>query len=242
MIDTISKKLAPSGVLRVGLNMSNFLLVNGKDISGQPSGVSPDIGKKLAKELNLKCKLVQFQNPGLLADEVNNDQWDIGNIASEKKRAKLIDFTNPYVNIDANFIVTDDHELKTNKDFDLSAMKIGVVDRSAYDLWLTENFQNAKIIRVDTFENSYQLFRNKKVNILAGLKPKLLEIIKNEKKFKIMSNPFTSIKQSIGIKKNNPEILEFLNKFILTLIKEGYIENLLKKHNVQDKLSIPKTN
>ncbi len=242
MIDTISKKLAPSGVLRVGLNMSNFLLVNGKDISGQPSGVSPDIGKKLAKELNLKCKLVQFQKPGLLADEVNNDQWDIGNIASEKKRAKLIDFTNPYVNIDANFMVTDDHELKTNKDFDLSAMKIGVVDRSAYDLWLTENFQNAKIIRVDTFENSYQLFRNKKVNILAGLKPKLLEIIKNEKKFKIMSNPFTFIKQSIGIKKNNPEILEFLNKFILTLIKEGYIENLLKKHNVQDKLSIPKTN
>jgi polar amino acid transport system substrate-binding protein len=33
--------------------------------------VSPDIGKKLAKELNVKCKLVQFKKPGLLADEVN---------------------------------------------------------------------------------------------------------------------------------------------------------------------------
>ena len=43
MIDFISKKIAPSGVLRVGLNMSNFLLVNSKDIKGLPNGVSPDI-------------------------------------------------------------------------------------------------------------------------------------------------------------------------------------------------------
>ena len=53
-------------------------------------------------------------------------------------------------------------------------------------------------------------------------------------------NPFTYIKQSVGIKKGNPEILDFLNDFISTLIKEGYVESLLKKHNVQNKLSIPK--
>ena len=52
--------------------------------------------------------------------------------------------------------------------------------------------------------------------------------------------PFTFIKQSIGIKKGNPEILDFLNNFISKLIKEGFIEGLLKKHNVQNKLSIPK--
>ena len=39
MIDTISKKLAPTGVLRIGLNMSNFLLINGQDTSGLPNGV-----------------------------------------------------------------------------------------------------------------------------------------------------------------------------------------------------------
>ena len=60
MIETISKKLAPTGILRVGINMSNFLLINSKNSDGSPDGVSPDIGKKLARELNLKCKLVQF--------------------------------------------------------------------------------------------------------------------------------------------------------------------------------------
>ena len=91
MIDNIIKKIAPTGVLRIGVNMSNFLLVNSKDQLGVVDGVSPGIGKKLAKELNISFEIVQFANPGLLADAVNNNEWDIGNIASEKERGKTID-------------------------------------------------------------------------------------------------------------------------------------------------------
>ena len=141
MIDTISKKLAPRGILRIGLNMSNFLLINGKDTSGLPDGVSPDIGKRLAKVLNVKHELVQYAKPGLLADEVNNDKWDIGNIACEKERTKTIDFSNSYVNIDANFISRSKDNFKTNDDVNIVGTKVAVLERSAYDLWLTENFK-----------------------------------------------------------------------------------------------------
>ena len=68
---------------------------------------------------------------------------------------------------------------------------------------------------------------------------KLIEEIKTNDDFKMINSPFTYIKQSIGIKKGTPEILDFLNKFITKLIKEGYVESLLKKHNIQNKLSIP---
>ena len=239
MIETISKKLVPTGVLRVGINMSNFLLINGKDSDGLPDGVSPDIGKRLARELKVECKLIQFKKPGLLADAVDENMWDVGNIACEKERSKTIDFTNPYVNIDANFMFRKKDNLKTNGDINLPGIKIAVLERSAYDLWLTENFKNVELIRVNTIEESHQLFREDKVNVLAGLKPKLIEEIKTNNDFQIINSPFTYIKQSIGIKKGNPEILDFLNKFITNLIKEGYVENLLKKHNVQNKLSIP---
>ena len=237
---TISKKIAPTGELRIGLNMSNFLLVNSKDANGLPDGVSPDIGKKLAQELGLNCKLVQFERPGLLVDAVNDDKWDIANIAYEKVRSKTIDFSDPYVNIDANFIFRNKHNFKSNEEINSSGIKIAVVERSAYDLWLSDNFKDAELIKVKTIDSSHKLFREGSVDVLAGLKPKLLEELKINNDFKIISNPFTYIKQSIGIKKGNPEILEFLNDFISKLIKEGYVESLLKKHNVQNKLSIPK--
>ena len=144
MMKTISKEIAPTGELRVGLNMSNFLLINSKDKNGLPDGVSPDIGKKLAKELKLNCKLVQFDRPGLLADAVDDDKWDIGNIAYEKERSKSIDFSNPYVNIDANFIFRNKYNFKSNEEINSPGIKIAVVERSAQDLWLSDNVKNAE--------------------------------------------------------------------------------------------------
>ena len=242
MIDDIIKKIAPTGVLRVGVNMSNFLLVNSKDKLGVIDGVSPGIGKKLAKELNISFEIVQFANPGLLADAVDNNEWDIGNIASEKERGKTIDFSDPYVNIDANFLFREEDNFKNNNDIDQSGIKIAVFERSAYDLWLTENFKKAELIRVNSIEESHNLFKENKVNILAGLKPKLIDEMKRNNNYEMIQSPFTYIKQSIGIKKGNPEVLDFINKFISNNIKEGYIKSLLKQHNVQDKLSIPEIN
>ena len=242
MIDDIIKKIAPTGVLRIGVNMNNFLLVNSKDKLGVVDGVSPGIGKKLAKELNISFEIVQFANPGLLADAVDNNEWDIGNIASEKERGKTIDFSDPYVNIDANFLFREEDKFKNNNDIDQSGIKIAVFERSAYDLWLTENFKKAELIRVNSIEESHNLFKENKVNILAGLKPKLIEEMKKNNNYEMIQSPFTYIKQSIGIKKGNPVVLDFINKFISNNIKEGYVKSLLQQHNVEDKLSIPKSN
>ena len=240
MTDLISKQLAPTGILRVGINMSNFLLVSETDSSGLPGGVSPDLGKRVAKELKIPYKLVKYKSPGELADAVNKNQWDIGNIAFEPKRAKTIDFTNSYVNIDANFLVRKIDNFKTNEDIKKSKAKIAVFERSAYDLWLTDNFKDIELIRTDSIQSSHTLFNEGKVNILAGLKSKLIEESSENNKLKIIEDPFTFIKQSVGIKKGSPDVIQFLNNLISNLIKEGFIEQLLRKYKVENKLSIPR--
>ena len=240
MIDLISKQLAPTGILRVGINMSNFLLISGVNSSGLPKGVSPDLGGRIAKELNIPHKLVQYKRPGELADAVNKNQWDIGNIAFEPKRAETIDFTNSYVNIDANFLVRKIDNFKSNEDVSKAKVKIAVAERSAYDLWLSENFKDIELIRASSIQNSHILFNEGKVNVLAGLKPKLIEELSKNDQLEIIEDPFTFIKQSVGVKKGNPQVIKFLNNFISKLINDGFIEQLLKKYKVDKKLSIPK--
>ena len=240
MIDLISKQLAPTGILRVGINMSNFLLVSGVNSSGLPKGVSPDLGARIAKELNVPHNLVQYERPGELANAVNKNQWDIGNIAFEPKRAETIDFTKPYVNIDANFLVRKIDNFKSNEDVSKAKVKIAVAERSAYDLWLSENFKDIELIRASSIQNSHILFNEGKANILAGLKPKLIEELSKNDQVEIIEDPFTFIKQSVGIKKGHPQVIEFLNNFISKLINDGFIEQLVKKYKVDKKLSIPK--
>ena len=41
---TVRAELAPTGVLRAGINLSNFLLVTGRTEKGEPVGVAPDNG------------------------------------------------------------------------------------------------------------------------------------------------------------------------------------------------------
>lgn len=239
MYDIIIEQLAPKGYLRAAINLSNFLLVTGTDDQGNPEGVSPDLAKALANELNIEYKLIPFKRPGELADAVTDDVWDIGNIANESERAKSITFSHPYTLIESTFLVRESSKINSLKDVDKKDVRIAVAERSAYDLWLTENIKNAELIRAKSIDLSFKIFEDNSYEVLAGLKPRLIDDLKNTKNCKILPGAFTFIKQCIGSKPGNPEAEKFINNFIEKNTKNGFIESLLLKHNVLGKLSVP---
>ena len=239
MSDIILKQLAPKGYLRAAINLSNFLLVTGKDNHGDPEGVSPDLAKALANELNVEVKLIPFQRPGELADAVSDDIWDIGNIANEPERAKSITFSSPYTLIESTFLVRDSSNINSLNDVDREGIRIAVAERSAYDLWLTKNIKNAELIRAKSIDLSFSIFQKNEYEVLAGLKPKLIDDLKNTENCKILPGAFTFIKQCIGSKPGNPEAEKYINNFIEKNIENGFIEKLLIKYNVLGKLSVP---
>ena len=239
MSDIILQQLAPKGYLRAAINLSNFLLVTGTDDKGNPEGVSPELAKALANELNLELKLIPFKRPGELADAVTDDVWDIGNIANESERAKSITFSYPYTLIESTFLVRESSKINLFQDVDKPGVRIAVAERSAYDLWLTENIKNAELIRAKSIDLSFKIFEDNSYEVLAGLKPRLIDDLKNTKNCKILPDAFTFIKQCIGSKPGNPEAEKFINNFIEKNTKNGFIESLLLKHNVLGKLSVP---
>lgn len=239
MNDIIIEQLAPKGYLRAAINLSNFLLVTGTDDQGNPEGVSPDLAKALANELNIEYKLIPFKRPGELADAVIDDIWDIGNIANESERAKSITFSHPYTLIESTFLVRESSKINSLQDVDKKDVRIAVAERSAYDLWLTENIKNAELIRAKSIDLSFKIFEDNSYEVLAGLKPRLIDDLKNTKNCKILPGAFTFIKQCIGSKPGNPEAEKFINNFIEKNTKNGFIESLLLKHNVLGKLSVP---
>jgi polar amino acid transport system substrate-binding protein len=239
MDKAVKDALAPKGVLRAGINLSNFLLVSSKLLDGSPEGISTDLAKRIAEEIDVPCEFVSFDRPGELADAVDMDIWDIGNIAFEVERAQTIDFSIPYVLIDANFLVRKDAVFTTNGEVDKAGVRIAVSERSAYDLWLANHFKNPEIIRAKSIQGSHEIFLRGEADVLASLKPKLLEELSSSNDYRIIQTPFTAVKQSVGVKKGNPEAVRFLNDLIGKLIDNGFIGASLKKHRMDQKLSIP---
>ena len=235
----ILRSLAPEGYLRAAINLSNFLLVPHVMPDGTPTGTSPDVATRIARALDVECKFVCFERPGFITDAVDFDQWDIGNIADEAARAAVMDFTNPYALIDAHFLVRDDSRLRRYQDVDKDETTVAVLERSAYDLWLTQNLKRATIRRASSMEEALELFRRGAVTVLAGLKSALVEEVDRNPIYKIVEPRFTAIRQAVGIKKGNPEALEFLNNIVIELISTGFIKDSLKRHGMLDKLSVP---
>ena len=230
--------LAPTGTLRAGLNLSNFLLVSGQNADGTPAGVSPDLARHIAAALDVPCEFVLFETPGQLADAVSDDVWDICNIAHEPDRARQIDFSQPYVLIDANFLVRTDSAFTRNEDIDQNDVKIIAFYRSAYDLWLRDNLQHASLVAADSIQHSHDMFLRGEADVLASLKPRLQMELDTDR-HRIIASRFTAIKQAVGIKKTDPAILQFLNDLINDAIANGFIEASLSAHGVDDKLSLP---
>ena len=241
MTDPLLEELAPTGVLRAAINMSNFLLVTGETADGDPDGVSPDLARAIAQKLGVDVQLLPFKGPGELADAATEDIWDIGNIAAEPERAKTIQFSPAYCEIQATYLLPPDSTIKYLEDVDSSANRIAVKARSAYDLWLEDNIQSATLVKTDTIDESFAVFQRDNLEVLAGLRPKLIEQQAEMPGSILMDDSFTAIKQCVGCRPGRARAAEFLHLFIQRSIDNGFIDALIDKHGVQGRLSVAPT-
>lgn len=238
MYDLIKEQLAPTGVLRAGINMSNFLLVSSKTAAGEPAGVSPDMAQAIAARLGVGLQLVPYKGPGEVADGAATHQWDIANIAVEAERAKTISFSAAYCEIQATYLLPADSAISTIADVDKAGNRISVKQRAAYDLWLTENLHNATLVRSASMDDSFNLFREQSLEVLAGLRPRLMEDAKTIPGSRLMDESFTAVQQSIGCLPGKTEAADFLNRFVVDSISSGLVARLIEKHGVSGKLSV----
>ena len=233
MSDKARSELAPTGVLRAGINLSNFLLVTGRSASGDPEGVSPDMARAIAAELGVPVKYVPFKSPGELGDQAGKNVWDIGLIGAEPQRAEKIAFSAAYVEIEATYMVPADSPIKSIADVDKKGVRIAVSARSAYDLWLVNNIKNATLVQVSGLDAAYEKFMSDKLEVLAGLRPGLLKDVTKAPGLKILDGKFTAVQQAVGTAKANLAGAAFLADFVEKAKKSGLVAELIKRHNVK---------
>ena len=233
MSPEIVAQLAPTGVLRAGINLSNFLLVTGKSASGDPEGVSPSMAKAVADRLGVPVRYVPFPKPGLLADAVDDNAWDIGLIGAEPQRAEKIAFTAAYTEIEATYLVPAGSKITAIDHVDRPGIRIAVSARSAYDLWLERNIKHATVLRVEGGAGAVAKFRDEGLEALAGLRPGLLTDVEQFPGARILDGQFTAVQQAIGTQKRNAAGAAFLRDFVEEAKSSGLVARFIAQHKVR---------
>ncbi len=233
MSEQAKAELAPTGVLRAGINLSNFLLVTGRSPSGDPEGVSPDMARAIADRLGVPVKYVPFKTPGELADAAGSGVWDIGLIGAEPQRAETIDFTAAYCEIEATYLVPAGSPIKSIAEVDRPGVRIAVTGRAAYGLWLERNIKHAELVRTDSLDAAFEKFVNEKLDVLAGLRPRLITDVEKLPGARILDGQFSAVQQAVGTAKGNQAGAAFLRDFVEEAKASGLVARLIEKHKVR---------
>ncbi|HYD05204.1 MAG TPA: transporter substrate-binding domain-containing protein [Reyranella sp.] len=242
MSDKARAELAPTGVLRAGINLSNFLLVTGRSANGDPEGVAPDVATAIAKSLGVPVKLVPYKTPGELGDAVGTDAWDIGLIGAEPQRAEKIAFTAAYVEIEATYMVPPGSAIKSIGEVDRKGVRISVSARSAYGLWLENNIRNATLMPIAGLDAAFNKFRDEKLEVLAGLRPGLLKDVEKMPGATILPGKFSAVQQAVGTARPNKAAAVYLADFVEKAKKSGLIAGFIEKHKVKGLSVAPAAN
>ena len=228
----LRSEFAPTGTLRVGLNMSNFLLTRTDPASGKPLGVAHDLGQELARRLGLPIQFVPHPNPGALADAANKNIWDVGFLGAEPQRANEIDFTAAYVEIESTYLVPPGSALKHANEVDIKGVRIIVPAKAAYELFLTRTIKNAELITEPGADASFKRFVDEKFHALAGLKPRLISDQAKLPGSVIVQGCFTAVQQAAGVPKGRSNAAQYLKAFIEDAKATGLVAKAIADNKV----------
>ncbi len=226
-------ELAPTGRLRAGINLSNFLLVTGRAANGDPQGVAPDMAAAIAERLGVPVAYVPYPRPGELADAAGTGAWDIGLIGAEPKRAEKIAFTEAYAQIEATYLVPPGSAITSFAEVDRPGVRISVSAGSAYDLWLTRHVTQAELVRTGSIGESFERFRDEGLEVLAGLRPRLLEDAAALPGSRILDGHFATVQQAVGTARANAAGAAFLAAFVDEARRTGLVARLIERHGVR---------
>jgi len=235
----VLKELAPTGKLRAAINLGNAVLAQ-KGADG-PKGVSVDLARELARRLGVPIELVVFEAAGKVFEGIKAGNVDLAFIAIEPVRAAEIEFSSAYVLIEGGYMVPKDSALKAVEDVDRSGIKIAVGLNSAYDLFLTRTIKNAQVVRAHTGggEAMIELFLKDKLDVVAGVKPVLVEYAKTNPAMRVMDGRFMVIQQSMGLPKGRATAARYVRTFVEDVKASGFVADALKRSNQTDATVAP---
>lgn len=183
------------------------------------------VGKAIAKELGLEANPQKYKFASIIAG-VKGDRFDAA-VASHtitEKRAKEVDFTEPYYYSGPQIFVRPDSDIETAED--LKGKQVAVSKGSTYARMAKEYTDNIKTFDSDVVALQ-ALSEGKNDAVITDFVTGQLAI-KNG--FKIVAKErLGESEQAIAISKENPELLKAVNEALQKLKDDGTLKELSEK-------------
>ena len=229
----VRQSLAPSGVLRVGVYLGSPTSWVKDPKSGESVGIALDLGKELAKRLNVPVQIVEFDRLAQVLDSLKEGKIDFTFTNATAIRAKDMDFTVPLVRLELGYLVVADSKLQSVTDIDKAGLRVGVSQGSSSQGVLTQMYKQAKVVPADSLAKAKNMLATKQIDAFATNKGILFEMSDTLPGSQVLQGRWGLENLAIAIPKGRDAGREFVQSFANNVSQSGLLGKVIVRSGLR---------
>lgn len=218
--------------LRVGLE-PGYEPFEMEDKRGRLIGFDIDIAEKMAKAMGVKLKIVRLDWNGILPGLLTN-QFDIiiSGMTITSERNLWINFSDAYLAVGQTVLIRSAHKsrVKSYKDLNMKKYLVATKQGTTAQDAIKAKMPNARVRLFDTEAAAVEALRKGEVDAFVYDRPfNALVFQRKPQGLALLDTPFTYERLGWGIRKGDPDFLNWLNHFLDQIKADGTLEAAQKK-------------
>jgi polar amino acid transport system substrate-binding protein len=221
--------LVQAGKVRVGVGLAAAHWAIKDSATGEVRGVAVDLARALANRLGVAIVLVEYPNPPRVMDGLKDGAWDVAFLGVDPVRAALVDFSSPYLRIDANYVVPPGSPIRAAAEVDQPGVRVAVTQKSVEDVTLSGALKRAQLVRVQSTPAGLEAIRAGEADVWAAPRPSLLQSMSRLPGSRLIDERFHATFAAIAVPKGHSGRVAFINEFIAQAKASGTVQQAIDR-------------
>lgn len=231
--------LVRAGKVRVGVGVVAPHWAVKDAATGELRGLAIDLGRAFATRLGLELVPVAYPSPPAVLEGLKSDAWDVGFLAIDPSRAAVVDFSRPYLQIDATYLVPGASTIRSVSDADRSGVRIAVTRKSVEEIVLGRMLKRAEVRAVETISAGLELVRAGNADVLAAPRPALLQSSARMPGARVLEDRFHAAFAAMAVPRGFAARLAYINEFIDDAKASGAVQRAIERAGLQGVQMVP---
>lgn len=229
----VRQALAPSGVLRVGVYPGSPTSWVKDPKTGESVGIALDLGKGMAKRLDVPVQVVEFDRVAQVLDALKDGKVDMTFTNATAVRAKDMDFTEPLVRLELGYLVIGASPLQSINEIDQAGMRVGVSQGSSSQGVLTQRFKWAKVVPAESLAKAQTMLNTLQIDAFATNKGILFEMSDALPGSRVLSGRWGLENLAIAIPKGREVGRPFVDNFAKEVTRTGELDKAVQRSGLR---------
>ena len=223
MLD-VSRALAPTGTLRVGVYPGSPFSLTRDPVSGEEKGVAIEVGREFARQLGVPFERVVYKRIAEVLAAIKTGEVDMTIANASPGRLDDYDWTSPVLLIELGYLVLPGSAITTITDVDRPGIRIGVTGGGTSNKVLASRFKHAAVVPAKTLNMAIELLKNREIDAYATNKANLYAMSDTLPGSQVLDGKWGLEHLAVALPKGRGPGLAFANALVEEIKASGLVK------------------